>query len=111
MCIYLPAQGVRVLVFALVELRDESGRHLKGLQRQMLREPGVRNLHYVAGTADLVVEYRASSMEEYAAFAERCFNGDANVRRYSTLTVLRTLKCPGSRKDVARRLARLQRCG
>jgi len=85
------ALGRGILLFVLVELRDESARHLKGMQRQMMREPGVKSVHYVAGSTDLIVEYLAAAMDEYAAFAERCLNGEANVRRYSTLTVLKTM--------------------
>lgn len=80
-----------VTLHVLVELGDESTASLAAFSRRLAGNPAVESAHYVAGSFDALVTMRCASMEEYAAFAEGHLNGNPHVRRYKTLTVLRSL--------------------
>jgi len=86
------ARGRPLRAFVLVELANEGAEALKAFGRRIAARPEVVEASYIAGRTDVVLVVEAAGMEEYAAFAERVLNGDRNVRRYSTLSVLRTLK-------------------
>ncbi len=83
--------GRPLRLYVLVELRDESSAALRAFAKRLATTPGIVEAHYLAGDADIVVVLQMANMEEYATFAEQLLNGNPNVRRYTTLTSLRTL--------------------
>ncbi|MGE0044627.1 MAG: Lrp/AsnC family transcriptional regulator [Hyphomonadaceae bacterium] len=86
------ARGRPLRLFALVELRDESASSLDAFAKKLAKEPDVIEAHYVAGPSDVIIVLQCASMEEYAAFAAKHLNGSPLVRRYKTLTSLRTFR-------------------
>lgn len=86
------ARGRPLRAFVLVELLNEGSEALRAFGRRIAARPEVVEASYIAGRTDVVLIVEAAGMEEYADFAERVLNGDRNVRRYSTLSVLRSLK-------------------
>lgn len=85
------ALGKPLRLYVLVELQDESKTALAKFSKRIAAWPDLVEAHYVTGTSDIVLVLQASDMEAYAAFADEHLNGDANVRRYKTLTSLRRL--------------------
>lgn len=86
------ARGRPFRAFVLVELVNEGAEALKAFAKRVGARPEVVEASYIAGRTDVVLVVETAGMEEYAGFAERVLNGDRNVRRYSTLSVLKTLK-------------------
>lgn len=85
------ALGKPLRLYVLVELQDESKTAMTRFAKKIAAWPDMIEAHYVTGAADIVLVLQASDMEAYAAFADEHLNGDANVRRYKTLTSLRRL--------------------
>lgn len=85
------ALGKPLRLYVLVELRDEAKATLTRFTKKIAAWPDLVEAHYVTGAVDIVLVLQASNMEAYAAFADEHLNGDANVRRYKTLTSLRRL--------------------
>jgi DNA-binding Lrp family transcriptional regulator len=52
----------------------------------------VQQCYHVTGTADFILIVTVSSMEEYAAFARRCFESNKAVARFDTHVVLERAK-------------------
>lgn len=86
------ARGRPLRAFVLVDLVNEGAEALRAFAKRIAARPEVVEANYVTGRTDVVLVIEASGMEEYAAFAERVLNGDRNVGRYSTLSVLKPLK-------------------
>jgi Lrp/AsnC family leucine-responsive transcriptional regulator len=89
----LSAEATRrpIQIFTLINLVEDSSATLKAFVKSVVKQPGVVEAYYLAGEADVVLVIRAQSMESYAAFAEKHFNGNRTVKRFQTLTVLKTL--------------------
>lgn len=85
------AVGKPLRIYVLVELADEGRRTIKAFAAKIADWPDVVEAYYVAGAADIVIVLQTADMERYAAFADEHLNGDARVRRYKTLTSLRSL--------------------
>ncbi len=85
------ALGQGLLLYVLVELRDEGSATLNGFARKLAACSEVAEAHYVTGSFDVVVVVRAVTMADYAAFAARVLNDSPLIRRYRTLTTLRAL--------------------
>lgn len=80
-----------VHAFVLVHLIEESAATIRAFTKALARLQDIVEAYYLAGEADVVLVVRTESMEKYAAFVERHLNGHRAVRKYQTLTVLRTL--------------------
>lgn len=80
-----------VRMFVLVSLVDEAATTLRAFTKSIEKAPGVVAASYVAGEPDIVLMMQSTTMEDYAAFAEKHLNGARTVKRYQTLTVLKTL--------------------
>lgn len=85
------ASGRPLRLYVLVQLRDESKALIGGFVRRLSGREDLVEAHYVAGSADIILVLQTASMESYAAFAEQHLNSNPHVRRYETLTSLRSL--------------------
>jgi DNA-binding Lrp family transcriptional regulator len=79
------------LVYVLVELRDDTRATVRGFSESMRASPLVDAAHYVTGDVDVVLTLRVAGVPEYATFVEQRLTGDPRVRRFRTLTRIRTL--------------------
>ncbi|MFZ1904857.1 MAG: Lrp/AsnC family transcriptional regulator [Steroidobacteraceae bacterium] len=78
-------------IFVLAELADESRAALKRFSSRVVDHPAVVEAHYVAGETDVLLKLRLPDMAAYDRFVETYLNTSAVVRRFKTLTVLRSL--------------------
>lgn len=85
------ALGKPLRIFVLAELHEDKSAQIARLSDTLDAHPDVIEMHYVAGASDLVIVLQIADMAAYAAFAERYLDGADMVRKYATLTVLRTL--------------------
>lgn len=83
--------GKEIRIIVLVELRDDATATLNAFARKLGAAREVVEALYVAGAYDVVLELRARSMSEYAAFAATALNENPHVKRYRTLTELKQL--------------------
>ena len=84
------ALGRPLRIYVLVELVDESADTLEAIGAAV-RKSDVIEAHYLSGFADVLLTFQTSSMAAYADFALANLNGNPAVRRYRTLTVLKSL--------------------
>jgi Lrp/AsnC family transcriptional regulator, leucine-responsive regulatory protein len=85
------ADDRETLIYVLVELRDDTRATLRGFAESMRASPLVDAAHYVTGDVDVVLTLRVTGVPEYAAFVEQRLTADSRVRRFRTLTRIRTL--------------------
>ena len=85
------ADDRETLIYVLVELRDDTRATVRGFSERMRASPLVDAAHYVTGDVDVVLTLRVTGVPEYAAFVEQCLTADPRVRRFRTLTRIRTL--------------------
>lgn len=78
-------------LFLLAELADESRAALKRFSNRVADHPAVVEAHYVAGEADVLLKLRLPDMAAYNRFVETYINASPSVRRFKTLTALRSL--------------------
>jgi DNA-binding Lrp family transcriptional regulator len=78
-------------LFLLAELAGESRAALKGFSNRVANHRAVGEAHYVAGEADVLLKLRLPDMAAYDRFVETYINTSALVRRFKTLTALRSL--------------------
>jgi DNA-binding Lrp family transcriptional regulator len=78
-------------LFLLAELADESRAALKRFSNRVADHPAVVEAHYVAGEADVLLKLRLPDMAAYDRFVETHINASPLVRRFKTLTALRSL--------------------
>ena len=78
-------------VFLLAELAEESHAALKRFSNRVADHPAVVEAHYVAGEADVLLKLRLPDMAAYDRFVKSYINASALVRRFKTLTALRSL--------------------
>jgi Lrp/AsnC family transcriptional regulator, leucine-responsive regulatory protein len=90
-CISPAALGRPIRIYVLVQLADESKLELNAFSRNLIGLPELVEAHYVAGVADILLVLQTADMEQYSQFADKHLNGNPNVRRYDTLTSLRSL--------------------
>lgn len=86
-----PAAQSPLTVFLLAELADESRAALRRFSRQIVDHPAVVEAHYVAGEADVLLKLRLPDMAAYDLFVETRIHASGLVRRFKTLTALRSL--------------------
>ena len=87
----VPETQAPLTLFLLAELADESSAALKRFSNRLGEHPAVVEAHYVAGEADVLLRLRLPDMAAYDRFVETYINGSPLVRRFKTLTVLRSL--------------------
>ena len=85
------ALGRTLRIFVLLELSDERAHTLAALVKKLAASEECTAAHYVTGAFDVLLELQMESMAEYARFAARTLNENPHVRRYTTLTELRSL--------------------
>ena len=90
----LPESAAPLTLFLLAELADESRQALQQFSATVAANPAVVEAHYVAGEADVVLKLRLPDMAAYDRFVEMHVNTSPVVRRFKTLTALRSL-APG----------------
>ena len=78
-------------LFLLAELAEESRTALKRFSNRLADHPAVVEAHYVAGEADVLLKLRLPDMAAYDRFVETYINASPFVRRFKTLTALRSL--------------------
>lgn len=86
-----PEAQAPLTLFLLAELVEESRAALKRFSNRVARHPAVVEAHYVAGEADILLKLRLPDMAAYDRFVETYINASTSVRRFKTLTALRSL--------------------
>jgi Lrp/AsnC family leucine-responsive transcriptional regulator len=86
------ATGSPVTLIVMVSLEREQLDLLDSFRRRIESYPEVTQCYYVTGNVDFIMVVRVSSMEAYAAFTERAFFGDKNVKAFQTYATMRTEK-------------------
>jgi Lrp/AsnC family transcriptional regulator len=89
--VILPDSSAPLTLFVLVELSDESQGALQHFSATIATNPAVVEAHYVAGQADVVLKLRLPDMLAYDQFLDKHVNTSPVVRRFTTLTALRSL--------------------
>ena len=87
----LPEPTAPLTLFLLAELSDESRQALQQFSATIATNPAVVEAHYVAGEADVLLKLRLPDMGAYDRFVEMHVNASPLVRRFKTLTALRSL--------------------
>jgi DNA-binding Lrp family transcriptional regulator len=88
----VPEPEGRLIVFLLAELADESREGLDRFSTLIAASPDVVEAYYVAGEADVVLKLCLPDMAAYDRFLETHINASKLVRRFKTLTALRSLR-------------------
>lgn len=78
-----------VITVQLVNDRPDLSR---GFRARIAGETAVQQCYYVTGETDYVLVVTAADMEDYQAITRRLFEGDDNIRRYSTSIALERVK-------------------
>lgn len=81
-----------VLAVVLVTLERESSADHTAFQRNLLGVPEVQQIYDVAGEWDYVVMLATTGMARHDEIATRLFNDAPNVKRYTTLIVLKPVR-------------------
>ena len=82
----------RLRVYALVELVDDRSATVSRFRRQIGGDEAVAEAHYVTGDADVVLTLDVADVDAYDLFVRRHFGGSSLVKRFKSLTSLRSLK-------------------
>ena len=90
-----PEADAPLTIFLLAELADESREALQRFSATVAAHPAVVEAHYVAGEADVVLKLSLADMTAYDRFVQAHINTSPLVRRFKTLTALRSLGPPG----------------
>jgi DNA-binding Lrp family transcriptional regulator len=88
----VPEPDALLTLFVLAELADESGEALNRFAAVVAESPAVIEAYYVAGEADVVLKLRLPDMAAYDRFLETHINASKLVRKFKTLTALRSLR-------------------
>ena len=87
----LPEPAAALTIFLLAELADESRVALQRFSTAVAASPAVVEAFYVAGEADVVLKLSVPDVAAYDRFVETHINASRLVRRFKTLTALRSL--------------------
>jgi DNA-binding Lrp family transcriptional regulator len=83
-------------IICIVALTMVSGpnprRQLDRFKREMVSTPEVQQCYHVTGTTDFILVIAVSSMEDFAEFSRRSFEGNEYVARFETHVVLDRVK-------------------
>lgn len=78
-----------IITVQLVNDRPDLSRDFKA---RISAEAAVQQCFYVTGETDYILIVTATDMEDYQAICRRLFEGDDNIRRYSTSIALERVK-------------------
>ena len=78
-----------VITVQLVNDRPDLSR---GFRARIADEAAVQQCFYVTGETDYILVVTATDMDDYQAICKRLFEGDENIRRYSTSIALERIK-------------------
>lgn len=88
-----PSKAGRTLkALVTVELKLHGEQHMRRFTDRAMKEEAVAQIHDVTGDIDVVLLLRLTDMEEFDALCDRLFRDDANVARFFTMMVIRTVK-------------------
>lgn len=87
----LPEEAAPLMVFLLAELATESRSALRQISAAFGSNPAVVEAHYVAGEVDMLLKLQLPDMAAYDRFLETHINSSPLIRRFKTLTALRSL--------------------
>jgi DNA-binding Lrp family transcriptional regulator len=94
----LPETAATLTVFLLIELADESRPGLQRFSTAIAANPAVIEAEYVTGEADVMLKLHLPDMAAYDRFVEMHINASPLIRRFKTLTALRSLMRPASQR-------------
>ena len=78
-------------VYLLAELADDNAATIQRVAEKICRTPEVREAHYVAGEADLLLKLELADMAHYARFLAAHLNSQPAIRRFKSFASLRPL--------------------
>ena len=84
--------GFHVTAYVEVSLVDASGSEMSAFERRMQRCPEVLQCSELAGDVDYLLTITVRDMPAFGEFTRRHFAGDARIRAYRSLLVLRQTK-------------------
>ncbi|GGH64674.1 AsnC family transcriptional regulator [Comamonas phosphati] len=88
-----PAKVGRTLTAVItVQLLNDRPDLSRSWRARVAQEAAVQQCYYVTGETDYVLIVTAADMEDYQAITRRLFEGDDNIRRYSTSIALERVK-------------------
>jgi DNA-binding Lrp family transcriptional regulator len=86
------AVGRPLTIFIEVQLVNELDALTQGFRARVAAVAAVQQCYAVTGQTDYLLVVTARDMQEYQAITQRLFDGDQNVRRFTTSIALATLK-------------------
>ncbi len=86
------AAGGLMTVVIEVTLERERQDLFDAFKATLLETPEVQQCYYLTGRIDFLVIAVVRDMGHYEAFSQRLFFGNANVRRFQTSVVMRSIK-------------------
>ena len=87
----LPDPASPLIIYLLAELAEKSPQALQLFRSTVAAQAAVIEAHYVAGESDVLMKLRLADMAAYDRFVEKHVIASPLVRKFKTLTVLRTL--------------------
>ena len=78
-----------IITVQLVNDRPDLSRDFRA---RIAREAAVQQCFYVTGETDYILVVTATDMDDYQAISKRLFEGDENIRRFSTSIALERIK-------------------
>ena len=80
-----------LIVYLLAELADDNEATIRRVAVTLCRESAVRDAHYVAGEADLLLKLELGDMSEYDRFLASHVNSQKAILRFKSFASLRPL--------------------
>ncbi len=86
------ALGRPLTIFIEVQFENELDALTAGFRARVMAEETVQQCYSVTGQTDYLLIVTATDMQEYQAITRRLFEGDQNIKRFTTSIALATLK-------------------
>ncbi|WP_120968781.1 Lrp/AsnC family transcriptional regulator [Comamonas sp. lk] len=84
--------GLSITAVITVQLVNDRPDLSRPFRQRLQQEAAVQQSWYVTGETDYVLVVSATDMEDYQAICARLFEGDENIRRFSTSIALERVK-------------------
>lgn len=84
--------GQALTAVITVQLVNDRPDLSKDLRERIRKEVAVQQCYYVTGETDYILVVSAADMDDYQAITRRLFEGDDNIRRFSTSIALERVK-------------------
>lgn len=84
--------GRTLTAIITVQLVNDRPDLSRGFRTRIAQEAAVQQCFYVTGETDYVLVVTATDMDDYQALCKRLFEGDDNIRRFSTSIALERIK-------------------